>query len=150
MRFAKKVIIPVDFTDQLPALLKPLHEMAFLEHSEIHFVHVFPTITYPVFFGDFPMVYPITADLKVMEESGHSFLVNMTEKVLPNNFKGKVIHRILSSDEPKRKLSNYAKEEKADLIIIPTRSKHGIFDSSFAQYVNKHTHCNVLLIKHES
>lgn len=141
--------MPLDFTDQLAELIKPLRSMDFLSHSEIHFVHVLSLLTYPVYFGDFPLVYPVAADQKVMQEAGVALLVNMTEKVLPGNFSGIVVHKVLTSDDPKRKFSMYVNEEGADLIIIPTKSKHGIFDSSFAQYVNKHTKCNVLFIKHD-
>lgn len=147
MKFAKKVIVPIDFMDQLVDLLKPIHEMEFLAQSEIHFVHILTTITYPVYFGDFPNVYPIEEDRKMLEEASLALLVNMTEKVLPKNFTGKVIHRVLSSEDTKRRFSKYVTEEKADLVIIPTKKRHGVFESSFAQFVNKHTDCNVLLIK---
>ncbi len=149
MRLAKKAIVAVEISNHLPELLRELREMDFLAHSEIQFVHVFNTVTYSFGLGEFPLVYPVESDRKTIERSGIELLAQVTEKVLPRNFAGKASYRILFNDDPKWRFANHVKEEKADLVIIPTRSKHGLFDSSFAQYVNKHTDCNLILLKHK-
>ena len=147
MTFGKKTIVAMNISDHVTEFLKPLKEMDFLAGSDIQFVFVFNTITYSFGLGEVPLVYPIEADRSVIEQSGLELMVKLTENVLPKNFEGKVSHKILFGDDPKAKFSRYVNEEKADLVIVPTRQKHGIFESSFAQYVNKHTTCSMILLK---
>jgi len=147
MKFAKKVVIAVGLSNEMPELMKPLREMEFLSQSEIHFVHVFSTINYTTLFSDFPLIYPIEADRKSIEESVLALLVKTSKEVLPKSFEGKVIQRCLFDDRPKDKFCDYANEIHADLIIVPTRQKRGIFESSFAQYVSKHTKANIIFLK---
>lgn len=147
MRFAKKVVVAVGLNENVQELMKPLRDMEFLNHSEVHFVHVFNTINYTTLYSEFPLVYPVEADQKKIEESILSFLVSMAKEVMPKNFEGKVIHRCLFGDRPKDKFCHYVDEVKADLVIVPTRQKRGFFESSFAQYVTKHTHANMILLK---
>ena len=139
----------VEFSDQLTELLRPLKEMDFTAQSEIHFVHVFRTITNSFGLGEVPLVYPIMSDRGVIEQSGLVLLASVSDRNLQKNFDGKVVHKVLFSDYPKGKFCEYVNEVKADLVIIPTKEKHGIFESSFAQYVNKHTTCNMILLKYK-
>ncbi len=147
MKFAKKVIVAVGLANEMVEMMKPIHEMEFLAESEIHFIHVFNTMNYTTVFSDFPIVYPIEADLKGIEESVLKFLAKTSKAVLPPNFKGKIVQKCIFDAFPKERFSEYVNENKADLVIVPTRQKRGIFESSFAQYVNKHTEANMVLLK---
>lgn len=147
MAFAKKVVVAVDFTDDLHLRLKSLRKLDFLNQSEIHFVHVFVTTTYPFGLGEFPMVLPLEADREMIANTGLALLVNMTEAAMPGTFVGKSVPKILFSDDKKGSFTRYVEEVKADLVIIFGRKRHGIFDSSFAQYVSKHSSCDVLTLK---
>lgn len=147
MRFAKKIVIAVDLNRESSLLLKPLRDMNFLLHSEIHFVHVFNTVNYSVLVSEFPLIYPVEADRKVIKDAMLTFLTQTSKEVLPQSFSGRIITECLFDDNPKARLCDYVKETGTDLIIIPTRIKRGIFHSSFAQYVNTHTEVNMLLLK---
>jgi hypothetical protein len=150
MSFSKKVVVAVDLGKDLSEVLNPIKEMSFLAQSEIHFVHVFNTITYSFIFGDFPTIYPVEADRSLIEKSIVSILENTSKTHLPSNFQGKVIHQCLFADDAKDKFSEYVKGINADLVLVATREKHGIFDSSFAQYLVKHTNANILVLKHKT
>ena len=147
MRFAKKVVVAVGLNNEMTLLLKPLRNMDFLSHSEIHFVHVFNTITYTTMFSEFPMIYPVKADQKAIEQSVLAFLAQASHDFVAQNFEGKIIHRCLFDDRPKESFSNYVSEVKADLVIVPTRQKRGLFEGSFAQYVSKHTQASMIFLK---
>ena len=147
MFFGKKVVVPVDIDNDVITLLHPLREMEFLKHSEIHFVHVFNTFNYTTVFADFPMIYPVEGDLNGIEESVNAFMKKTGQKVIPDYFTGKFFQKCLFSERPKEKFCEYVKELKADLIIVPTRLKHGVFESSFALYANKHTTANMIFLK---
>jgi hypothetical protein len=143
----KKVVVAVGLGDGVGELLKPLKEMNFLDHSEIHFVHVFNTFNYTTVLSDFPFVYPIEADRTPIKKAILGLLEKTSRVVLPQGFKGKVIHECLFDESAKFKFSEYVNEQKASFIIVPSRKKRGVFESSFAQYVHKHTEANLLLLK---
>ena len=147
MKFAEKVIVAVGLSNDMTDMLRPMHEMEFLANSEIHFVHVFNTTNYTTVFSDFPIVYPIEADLKGIDESVLAFLAKTAKAVLPEKFQGKILYKCFFDPSPKSKFSDYVKESKANLVIVPKREKLGFFESSFAYYVNKHTHANMILLK---
>jgi len=147
MAFGKRVVIAVDFNDELPERLKSLRRLDFLNQSEIHFVHVFPTTTYPFGLGEFPLLFPMEADRDVISQAGLALLLNMTEAAMPATFKGKSIPKIIFSDDEKGSFTRYVEDVRADLVIVFSRKRHGFFESSFGQYVGKHTNCDVLYLK---
>jgi nucleotide-binding universal stress UspA family protein len=149
MRFSKKVVVGIGLGSEMSELIKPIRDMEFLAHSEIHFVHVFNSTSFTTVFGDFPVIYPVAVavDPKAIEESVQAFLTRLSIEVLPKDFAGKVVTKCLFDNSPKDKFCDYVNENRVDLVIIPTRQKRGLFESSFAQFVNKHTHANMLLLK---
>lgn len=149
MPFAKKVFIAVELNSTQKELLKPLKRMDFLAECEVSFIHVFPTMSYAVGFGECSLIYPVESDRKVIEQSALATLVKMAQEVLPAHFPGKVLQTVLFHDDPRKGFSDYAKEKKADTIIITTKRKHGFFESSFADYVNKHTDSTMIYLKHK-
>lgn len=149
MRFAKKVIIAADLSNDMSDVLKSVRSMDFIKSCEVHLVHVFNTIDYGFVFGEFPLVYPVEADRNAISESVLSMLRKTTKEILPTGFEGKVVERCLFSENPKSKFCDYVKEVGGDLVIISSREKHGLFESSFAQYVGKHSQANLLVMKHK-
>lgn len=147
MKFIKKVVVAVSLDDNTHEQLSPLRDMEFLTHCEVHFVHVFNIIRYTGVIFEFPIAYPYQADNKPIEESVLAILTKIAKEALPKNFDGKVVHRCLFYENPRHGFSEYVNETKADLVIIPTRKKHGFFESSFAQYINRHTEANMFFLK---
>ena len=142
----RKVIIPVRLKDNDREVLQQLRQMEFLSGSEIHLVHVFPTATYTHYFTDFPQIYSSMPDTKTVEESINLFLKNLASEIMPLSYQGRLITKCLF-DDPKTGFTHYVEAEKPDLVIIPTRKKRGMFESSFAQYLVKHTEANLFLLK---
>lgn len=147
MKLGNKVVIAVGLTENSRELLKPLSEMDFLINSEIHFVHVFNTVRFSGLYSEFPIIYPMEPDYKIIEEAILPLLSKISDEVIPKRFTGKIVHKCLLGQNPKHVFRDYVNDNKADLVIIPTRAKHGFFDSSFAQYVNRHTQANMFLLK---
>ena len=149
MNFANKVVIAVGSFDDILQQFKQLKSMSFLDSCEIHFVHVFNTINYTALAGDFPIIYPVQADVKAIEKSVTSLLEFHAKKIVTDTFIGKMTFKCLFDQSPKRGFCDYVNDNNFDLVIIPTRIKHDMFESSFAQFVNKHCQSNMILLKNE-
>ena len=147
IKFAKKIVVAVALSTDTERTLKLLRGMDFLAHTELHFVHVFNSITYASGIMGYPLVFPIKEDRELIEQSVLATLSKISQSVLPINFDGKVIQRCLFGESPKDKFCSYVDEVKADLVIVSTRMKRGMFESSFAQFVNNHTHASVMFLK---
>jgi hypothetical protein len=147
MNFAKKVAVAVSMDDDLLEHLKSIKQMSFLNHSEIHLVHVFNTISYAVGFAEAPMIYPIEDDRKAIEQAVLGRLAQVSQNILPADFKGKLVHKCLFHDNPKEKFSDYLHEIRADLAIVATRKRRGLFESSFAHYLSKHSESHLIVLK---
>jgi nucleotide-binding universal stress UspA family protein len=149
MLFANKTVVAINLNQNLEAILAPLRSLEFLKRSEIHFVHVFQSTTYAVGFTEYPLIYPLNEDRQVIEKSINSLLIKLAENLFGKDFEGKVVTRCLFSDNPKKKFCEYVDEEKADLVVIASREKRGLFESSFATYVSRHSQANQIIIKHK-
>lgn len=149
MKFGKKVVVAVDLGTSVIEQLQCLKQLEFLQHADVHLVHVYKTIfySYSVGLGDVNLIYPVENDRIAIEESVLSLLKKGTQELFPKESESKVHQHCLFADKPKVKLTNFAEEIKADTIVVLSRQKHGIFESSFAQYVNAHSKCHVVCLK---
>jgi nucleotide-binding universal stress UspA family protein len=147
MTFGKKVLIAIDLSEVSTEQIKALKHVDFLKHAEVHLVHVFQTSSYGygVGFGELSIIYPMEVDRKLIEQSVLATLVKLTQETFSPGTK--IIPHCLFSDNPKGRFTEYAEEMKADTLVVVARDKHGFFDSSFAQYVNCHSKCNVVVLK---
>jgi nucleotide-binding universal stress UspA family protein len=145
MNFGKKVLIAVDMTETTKSQLRELKKLEFLKGSDIHFVHVFQTTIATYGYGEFCQMYPVEPNRKEIENSLISSMTQMSDGALEAGTK--ITYRCLFDENPKEEFCLYAKEVGADTIIIFTRQKHGIFESSFAQYCARHSPCHVLVLK---
>jgi nucleotide-binding universal stress UspA family protein len=145
MNFGKKVVVAVDMHDTSREQLKQLKDVLFLKDSEIHFVHVYQTTNMAYGLGEFCQVLPVEPDRKSIEQSVISSLIQSTQDLAVPGAKS--ICKCLFDENPKEEFCLYAKEVKADTMVIFTRQKHGIFESSFAQYAARHSPCHVLILK---
>lgn len=145
MEFGKKIVVAVDIQIASADQLFQLKWLNILTNAEVHFVHVYQTTIMTYGMGEFCQIYPAEADRK-------SIAVSVTE-VMRKLYEGsvdpgtKVVTRCLFDENPKEEFCSYAKEVKADTMIIFTRERHGLFDSSFAQYVARHSPCHVLILR---
>lgn len=148
MSFAKKIIVAIDFTNEIKNLLSDMKEMTFLTSSEVQFVHIASKITYSFVFSNMPLVYPVEEDRQTIEESTIAHLTKLSKEILPADFSGRVSHHCFFSENPKQAFVEYINQQSPDLVIMATRERKGFFESSFAHYVDKNTKANILFIKH--
>lgn len=148
MKFAKNVVVAVGVSenDEGAHGFEAIAELGFLNKSTIHFVHVFKTVLYASAFSP-TLSYPIPEERDKIEESMFQYLKRTFAPVVPAGFEGQAHFKCLFGEDPKETMLRYATEIEADLIIVASRKERGIFESSFGQYMNKHTQADVLILK---
>ena len=149
MSFARKVCIAVNLNDPLPEVLHNIKNLDFISHCEVHLVHVYLTSTYALGMGETAIVYPLETDQKKIGEASVNALREMAPSILPKNFDGGIVPQCLFSEDPKRMFCDYVNENHIDMVITAARAKRGIFESSFTNFVAKHTTANMVILKHK-
>lgn len=151
MNFAQKVAIAVDVSVEAPGEFESLKEMNFLGQSEIHLIHVFQTTTYTFGFGvsDSALIYPIQSEREMLQQKIVDRMKKIADKNIPKSFTGKIFYDCIFSDTPKKAFCNYVDKNHIDLVMVVSREKRGLFESSFAQYVAAHTTANMIILKHK-
>jgi nucleotide-binding universal stress UspA family protein len=77
--------------------------------------------------------------LKVLQEHLEASFNNLSFKT-----------SVLFDSDPKHRMTEYLKEQKADLAVVATRGKHGIeglFSSSFADHLTRYSNCDVYVLR---
>lgn len=148
MKFAQNVVVAVGVaeTGEGAHAYELLTQMAFLNQATVHFVHVFKTVIYPTGLGPI-MSYPSPDERAQIQESMFQYLKHTFTAVLPLAFEGQAHFVCLFGEDPKQAMIRYITEVQGDLIVVASRKERGVFESSFAQYVSKHTLANVLILK---
>lgn len=151
MKFAEKIAIAVDLSVEAPDEFDPLKEFDFLKNSEIHLVHVFQTTTYSFGYGfsEVALIHPMQDDRNKLEASILSALKKIAETKIPKTFTGKISCECLFNDSPQRAFCDYVEKNHIDLVLVSSREKRGLFESSFAQYVAGHSKANMIILKHK-
>jgi hypothetical protein len=147
MYFARKVVVAVNLNLKLEEILKPLKGLDFLKYSEVHLVHVFQTTSYALGFSEYPLIYPLQEDQQVIEQSVTSLLQKIGGDLFGQEFEGKLVTHCLFSDNPKKKFCEYLQDQRAELAIVASRQQRGLFESSFAQYVARHSDAHLMVLK---
>lgn len=149
MSFAKRVALAVNVQTNMSGVYTTLSGIDFLRESEIHIVHVCPIITYPLVVSGMTMTFPIEDDRRHMERWVLGELMDLSRQILPRAEKERLNYHCLFSENPKHRFTQFLQEMRIDLAIIAAREKHGLFESSFAQYVTKESKSNVMILKHQ-
>lgn len=142
-----KVIIAASLNPELNVKFKELQTTNWLKGAEIHLVNVFHTHNYILGTEDIPLVYPIETDLEEIKKSTINYLKRLARESFHEIPEKQIHFECLFSDDPKQAFCDYVNEVKADLTVILTRKKRGFFESSFGQYVSRHSNSNVLLLR---
>lgn len=147
MEFAQKVVIAVPLIENMAEMLREVRGMDFLKDSEVHLVSVFNTINYAVGLGEFPLIYPVVEDREAIEKSIINKLRQIRSDILPSGLENRAQVRCLFGENVKETFCTYAEEIKADTVIVATRKKRDLFESSFAHYVMKHLDADIIILK---
>lgn len=144
----KNVVICASLNDESLDLLKTLKGSPLLTGCKIHIVHCFEVQIYTSDFS--PFIYPTEDKYPEIESACLKILDTLATNICtPEQLKSTEKH-VYFSQSPKQRVHEYLVENKADLVIVATRGKHGIeglFSSSFAEHLVKYSPCDVQILR---
>lgn len=146
MNFPRTCVVGVDVGSTDASYLESLRKMDFLKFSDIHLVHAVKEYFtgYDVLLG--PQAF-IEEDKGLIEDSVTKRLKEMSEFILPYDFKGKVHFHCVFGYSPKDAFVEQVKKIKPELTIVLTRENHGFLEDSFAYHCGLHADSDVLMIR---
>ncbi len=120
MRAFQKILFPVDMSDSCTATAPFVEAMARRYNAEVTLLHVLemPSGLIPDWYGGAVPVIDTTAIWQAETEAAQSYL---TDK-----FQGLKVHRVVVEGDAARGIDDYARENGADLIMMPTHG-YGLF-----------------------
>ena len=135
----KVVVVPIDFSQDSRAAVDAARE--FVESAkDVHVLHVMPTLKYAGPEGAW-----ITPDDTAWLANMENYLNEFAEK---NNFADTTL--VALEGDPGLGIVDYAKDQNAELIVIPSHGYHGFkrwFLGSVAERVLRHSHCPTLVLR---
>jgi nucleotide-binding universal stress UspA family protein len=128
--------------------LKAAEELAGAFCGEMLLVHVIPPTPMPLppFDGAYAPVFDVVAYEAQLREDYQRSLERLRKERLGRKIGVRV--RVVTGD-PATEIVNLAREEKADLIVLPTHGRSGlshVFFGSVAEKVVRHAECPVLTL----
>ena len=138
----KKILFPLDLTENMYRVLPYVTEMADKFGAEIHCVYSLHVSTY---YGGMGMGAPYVGEF---ETNAHGEVTKRIEKFVSDNFEGRNIQTAILNGRPGNKIVDYAEENNIDLIIMG-HSTIGIERAmlgSVAAHVVKYSPSPVLVI----
>lgn len=145
MNFGNKIVVALDLQDSSSSHLRRLQDLDLPKGAEVQFVYIYQTAITTYGLGEFCQIYPTDPDRSELELAIVSAMMKRCQDV--SGITDNVIYRCLFDENPKEEFCLYAKEVKADTLVVFTRERHGLFDSSFASYAAKHSPCHLIIIK---
>lgn len=145
---ARKIVIAVSLEEETLKPLQQLKKMNIANDAEIHLVHVVPTVLYARGMQFSVLTYPLPEERPKIEENIISRLKEVKNDIIPEA--QNVTYKCLFDANEKSAFTEYVDTQKADLVIVATRGRHGIktlFDSSFAQHQLRYSPVNVLVLR---
>lgn len=144
MRFTpkQKVIAPVDFSDSSADAVREAQRCAESPKS-VHVVHVLFNLQTAT---PFTCWDPWEEDLRATQRE--SAKQHLDEFIKSNEFDG--VTPVLLSGDAGHEITKYAKEQDADLIVIPSHGRHGVSRvllGSTTERVLRHAHCPVYVLR---
>ncbi len=136
---ATTVVVPIDFSAESPRAITAALEII-AQPDRLHLVHVMPpleTMSPGFLVGD---ITDETRTRKVTEA--------LTKLAAETGATGAMLVALIGT--PGLEISDYARRQQADLIVIPSHGYHGIkrlFLGSVAERVIRHAACNVLVVR---
>ena len=147
MAYPERIAVAVD-TSLSADVLSALKRMDWLNDSEIHLIHIFQLLNY----GDglsFNISFPSRENEKELTQAVVEKMQSFSPQFLPLAHVGKVVYECLFSEDPKEKMIQYLQKHQIDMVFLATRQKRGLFESSFATFLSRHSPCPVFVIRPE-
>ena len=145
---ANKVVVAVSMEEETQQPLYQMKNLHFSPDTEIHLIHVMPVILYARGMDLHVLTYPLEEERPKIVETVTDKLKKLAREIFPEQ--SNIVYECLFDSNEKAAFCDYVQEQKADLVVVATRGKHGIknfFDSSFAQHQLKHSPTNVLVLR---
>lgn len=146
MSLSKKIVLAVPTETELIKNLTKAQNWIDLKNQEVVLVHFFPISHYMNEFT--PYAFPDDSQKVEIKASICKMLENVRDTLNLSKEKTTLICEFTNSVRPD--MVDFLKNQGANLLILATRGKHGIpglFDSSFAEYMNKYSPCDVLVLR---
>ncbi len=143
-----KVIIAVSMEEETQRPLFQLKDLNFSHDTEIHLIHVMPVILYARGMDLTVLTYPLEEERPKIVDTVTDKLKKLASEIFPGH--SNIVYECLFDSNEKAAFCDYVQEQKADLVVVATRGRHGLknfFDSSFAQHQLKHSPTNVLVLR---
>ncbi|MDG1897462.1 MAG: universal stress protein [Fuerstiella sp.] len=134
-----KIVVPVDFSGESPHAIANAIRIAG-DASKLHLVHVLlplDTVSPGVLLGD------------VSDDARRKTVTEKLNSLAAEHGAAEATMSVLLGT-PGTEIADYAKDQGADLIVIPSHGYHGvkrIFLGSVAERVIRHAECSVLVLR---
>lgn len=133
------VVVPIDFSDSTSLALETARQ--FVESpANLHVVYVVPALETPPPFGSWN-ARDIAASRREARENMNTLLIAHELEDATG---------VVLSGDPGWLIVEYAEQNNADLIVIPSHGHHGLkrlMLGSTAERVIRHTHCPVYVLR---
>lgn len=145
----QKVVLCVSDKDDQTQPLIDLGGTDYVKGKDVHLVHVFKQEVYAYEFS--PYVWPDESLFEELKLNLQERLEKLLDKiVLDKEDRKRATAKIFLHSSPKQRIVEYLEDEKASMVAVVTRGKHGIaglFTSSTAEYLMKFSPCHVLILR---
>jgi nucleotide-binding universal stress UspA family protein len=143
----KKIVIAVDLDESSWPTLEKIREIGLPREAEVHLVHAFEVA--PVAYDFLASYLPTEIEKKEIQQVIETKLTTLIERLGLKN-QSKVKCQCLVSGNARQDFLNYVEKLGCDLIITASQEKtlmRGIFEGSFASYLNKYARPNLLVLR---
>ncbi|MBT3583954.1 MAG: universal stress protein [Halobacteriovoraceae bacterium] len=141
----KKIVICTNLDPASTKAIESLVDQDLLKDSQVELLHCFETQIYT---GEyFINYYPTEEQYPAIEGEVLEILAPLDKKL---SSIASVNSKCIFSTNPKEEVKEFLNREKPDLLIVATRGVTGfagLFNSSFADYMLRHSPCDVLVLR---
>ncbi|GJL74168.1 universal stress protein [Nitrosomonas sp.] len=137
-----KILVAIDFSDYGNLVVKQAQHLAGKFNAELHMIHVLDNIPMPdTPYGTLISLDTQSSDLLLQAEKNKFIQICDDMNVPPAN-------RWLIWGTPQQEITEFARREKIDLIIVGSHGRHGLtaLMASTAKNVIFHAECDVLTV----
>jgi nucleotide-binding universal stress UspA family protein len=146
---SNKVMACIDLKDKSVSAFKEIFKSTdWSDVDELHIVSGFPLQTDTD--GFYILSYPLDELQDEVKKSVLAALSDVESVINKDLGPKKIIKECIISSSPKATLTDYAKDNDINKMMITTRGKHGIegfFSSSFAEYMVRHSKCELQILR---
>ena len=146
---AKKILIALSIEEKLlPAIHSWGKKFDWSSVSEVHFLHIVKKNISPLEYG--LIETPDDETFEEMKPSLENYMKEEAKKIIPKSFHPHVYYHIVSDFYPDEETIELLKKIEADLVVVTTHEKHGLFHRSFTRHMIKTAPCDVYVIRPEN